>query len=126
MGPVMDVSGLLHPELSLLSNSITFSTVGTAITSALRDSSLLSLDGICKFATGLRDAPWKYKDGVHPRGRIFYLYQPVRVKNTRGGKEKWIAGTIVAVKGPETYLVRVPGNDRCFVYQMMLQAWVPM
>ena len=38
------------------------------------------------------------------------------VKNTRGGKEKWIAGTIVAVKGPETYLIRVHGNDRHFVY----------
>ena len=57
-----------------------------------------------------------YRDGLHPRGRIFYLYQPVRVTNTRGGKEKWIPGTIVAVKGPETYLVRVPGNDRRFVH----------
>ena len=54
--------------------------------------------------------------GFTPRGRIFDLYQPVRVKSTRGGKEKWIAGTIVAVKGPETYLVRVPGNDRRFVH----------
>ena len=57
-----------------------------------------------------------YRDGLHPRGRIFDLYQPVRVKNTRGGKEKWIPGTIVAVKGPETYLVRVTGNDRRFVH----------
>ena len=57
-----------------------------------------------------------YMNGLHPRGRMFYLYQPVRVKNTRGGKEKWIMGTIVAVKGPEIYLVRVPGNDRRFVH----------
>ena len=57
-----------------------------------------------------------YKDGLYPRGRIFDLYQPVRVKNTRGGKKKWIPGTIVTVKGPETYLVRVPGNDRRFVH----------
>ena len=57
-----------------------------------------------------------YRDGLHPRGRMFDLYQPVRVKNIRGGKEKWIAGTIVAVKGPETHLVRVPGNDRRFVH----------
>ena len=28
----------------------------------------------------------------------------------------WIAGTIAAIKGPETYLVRVPGNDRRFVH----------
>ena len=46
----------------------------------------------------------------------FDLYQSVRVKNTRGGKEKWIAGSIVAVKGPETYFVRVPDNDRRFVH----------
>ena len=48
-----------------------------------------------------------YMNGLHPRGPMFYLYQPVRVKNTRGGKEKWIMGTIVAVKGPETYHVFV-------------------
>ena len=29
-----------------------------------------------------------YRDGLHPRGRMFDFYQPVRVKNTRGGKEK--------------------------------------
>ena len=57
-----------------------------------------------------------HRDGLHPRGRMFDLYQPVRVKNTRGGKEKWIAGTIVAVKGPETYLVRVMGNNQRFVH----------
>ena len=44
------------------------------------------------------------------------MYEPVRVKNTREGKEKWILVTIVAVKGPETYLVRVPGNDRRYVH----------
>ena len=64
-----------------------------------------------------------------PLGRIFDLYQPVRVKNTtgcggRGGGGRWIPGTIVAVKGPETYLVRVPGNDHHFVHAnhfMMLE-----
>ena len=57
-----------------------------------------------------------YKDGAHPKLRTFDLYQPVRVKNVRGGKEKWIQGTIVAIKGPETYLVRVSGNNRRFVH----------
>ena len=59
-----------------------------------------------------------YRDGLHPKGRSFDLYQPVRVKNTRGGKEKWIPGIVVAVKGPETYLpvVRAPGNDRRYVH----------
>ena len=27
-----------------------------------------------------------YRDGLHPRGRIFDLYLPVRVKNTQGSK----------------------------------------
>ena len=57
-----------------------------------------------------------YKDGAHPKLRTFDLYQPVRVKNVRGGKEKWIQGTIVAIKGPETYIVRVSGNNRRFVH----------
>jgi len=36
-----------------------------------------------------------------------------------GGKEKlsgYLQGTIVARKGPETYLVRVPGNNCRFVH----------
>ena len=57
-----------------------------------------------------------YRDGLNPKARLFDLYQPVRVKNTRGGRERWIPGTIVAVKGPETYLVRIPGNNRRFVH----------
>lgn len=52
-----------------------------------------------------------YKDGAHPKLQTFDLYQQVRVK-----KEKWIQGTIVDRKGPETYLVRVPGNNRRFVH----------
>ena len=32
--------------------------------------------------------------GAHPKLRTFDLYQPVRVKNARGGKEKWIQGTV--------------------------------
>ena len=52
-----------------------------------------------------------YKDGLNPMRQICDLYQPVRVKNTRGARERWIPGTIVAVKGPETYLVRVPGTS---------------
>ena len=57
-----------------------------------------------------------YRDGLHPTGQRIDLYQPVRVKNTREGKEKWIPGTIVAVKGPDTYLVRVPCNERRYVH----------
>ena len=38
------------------------------------------------------------------------------VKNVRGGKEKWIPGTIVAMKGPETSLVRVSGDNCRFVH----------
>ena len=55
-------------------------------------------------------------DGLHPKMRVFDLYQSVRVRNMRGGKERWIPGTIVQIKGPLTYLVRVPGNNRRFVH----------
>ena len=44
------------------------------------------------------------------------MYQPVRVRNLRGGKEKWIPGTIVSIKGPHMYLVRIPGNTRRHVH----------
>lgn len=57
-----------------------------------------------------------HRDGNNPKMRSFDLYQAVRVRSVRGGKEKWIPGTIVAVKGPLTYLVRVPGNMRRFVH----------
>lgn len=56
------------------------------------------------------------KDGSFPRFRYFDVFQKVRVRNVRGGREKWIPGIIVERKGPLTYLVRVPGNDRRFVH----------
>jgi hypothetical protein len=55
-------------------------------------------------------------DGSKPKHRTFDVYQKVRVRNTRHGREKWIRGTIVAIKGPLTYLVRIPGNNRRFVH----------
>ena len=58
----------------------------------------------------------KHHDGEKPKMRSFDLNQTVKVRNVRGGKEKWIPGVIVAVKGPLTYLVRVPGNSRRFVH----------
>lgn len=48
--------------------------------------------------------------------RQFDLYQPVRVRNVRGGRDRWIPGTIVQIKGPRTYIVRIPGNNRRFVH----------
>ena len=56
------------------------------------------------------------RDGNHPKHRFFDKFQRVRVRNVRGGKEKWIPGVIVNVKGPHTYLVRVPGNNCRFVH----------
>ncbi|PIK44828.1 hypothetical protein BSL78_18307 [Apostichopus japonicus] len=53
-----------------------------------------------------------YEDGVNPKMISFDLYQSVKVRHLRGGKVKWIPGTIVEVKGPQTYLVRTPGNNR--------------
>ncbi len=58
----------------------------------------------------------RQQDGDSPRMRSFDLNQSVRVRNVRGGKEKWIPGVIVDIKGPSTYLVRVPGNSRRFVH----------
>ena len=46
----------------------------------------------------------------------FFLYQKVRILNVKVGKEKWISGTIVQIKGPNTYLVKVPGNKHRFVH----------
>ncbi|CAM1308929.1 Uncharacterised protein at_DN1797 [Pycnogonum litorale] len=57
-----------------------------------------------------------YKDAFAAKHRTFDLYQPVRVKNMRGGKEKWIPGTIVKIKGPHSYIIRMPGNSRRFVH----------
>ena len=34
----------------------------------------------------------------------------------REGREKWIPGTIVQIKGPSSYTVRVPGNKHRFVH----------
>ena len=55
-------------------------------------------------------------DGNFPKHRVYDLYQRVGVKQTRGGRDKWIPGTIVARKGPNSYLVRTPGNVRRFVH----------
>jgi hypothetical protein len=57
-----------------------------------------------------------YKDGSNPRPRSYHKFQKVRVLNKRGGKVKWIPGTILEIKGPNTYIVRIPGNDRRFVH----------
>ena len=52
----------------------------------------------------------------HDAGRVklrtFTVGQKVSVRNHRGGKEKWMSGTVVAVKGPRQYLVRVLGRTR--------------
>jgi len=34
----------------------------------------------------------------------------------RLGRERWIPGTIVQIKGPSSYIVRVPGNKHRFVH----------
>jgi len=73
---------------------------------------------------GRQAASKLYKDSAHPKWRTFDLHQPVRVKNVRGGREKWIQGTIFAIKGPET-LVRVPGNNHRFVHANHLIPGVP-
>ncbi|PFX14110.1 hypothetical protein AWC38_SpisGene21762 [Stylophora pistillata] len=58
----------------------------------------------------------RYKDGAHPKLRTFDLHQPVRVKMSEGERRNGYRAQVVAIKGPETYLVRVPGNNRRFVH----------
>ena len=58
----------------------------------------------------------RHCDGLSPKHRFYDINQQVLVRNIRGGKEKWIKGTVVGIKGPNTYLVRTPGNDRRFVH----------
>ncbi|XP_060082045.1 uncharacterized protein K02A2.6-like [Ylistrum balloti] len=52
----------------------------------------------------------------HDKGRVrvrtFSPKQTVRVRNFRGGQEKWIPGTIVRQLSPLTYLVRAGPNIR--------------
>ena len=38
------------------------------------------------------------------------------VRQTKERKEKWVPGVIVTKKGPNSYLVRNPGNNRRFVH----------
>lgn len=57
-----------------------------------------------------------HHDGNSPLMRKYDMYQRVLVRNMRGGKEKWIPGTIVKVTGPSTYVVRMAGNVRRFVH----------
>ena len=58
----------------------------------------------------------QHRDGPSPKHRFYDVHQHVLVRNIRGGKEKWLKGTVAKIKGPNTYIVRVPGNDRRFVH----------
>ncbi|XP_021340098.1 uncharacterized protein K02A2.6-like [Mizuhopecten yessoensis] len=49
----------------------------------------------------------KHHDKGRVRVRTFSRNQSVRVRNFRGGKEKWIVGSVVKQLGPLTYLIRV-------------------
>ena len=57
-----------------------------------------------------------HHDGNCPVVRKYDVYQRVLVRNKRGGKEKWMPGTVVKVTGPSTYIVRMAGNIRRFVH----------
>ena len=48
--------------------------------------------------------------------RTYDLYQKVKVRHMREGREKWIPGTIVQIKGASSYMVKVPGTKHRFVH----------
>ena len=48
--------------------------------------------------------------------RFFDIYQRVKVRNMRGGSEKWSPGTVIEILGPLTYHVRFLGNVRRVVH----------
>ena len=56
----------------------------------------------------------RQQDGRTTVTRTYDLYQKVKVRHMREGREKWIPGTIVQIKGPCSYIVRVPGNKHPF------------
>ncbi|XP_013403532.1 uncharacterized protein K02A2.6-like [Lingula anatina] len=56
----------------------------------------------------------QYQDKC-PKSRHFNLYDKVRVRNFRGGQEKWVPGCIVKVCGPQTYVVQI-GRLKRFVH----------
>lgn len=47
--------------------------------------------------------------------RSFVEEEPVRVRNFRGGQEKWLSATVIERKGPVSYLVQ-EGQRRCTVH----------
>ena len=57
-----------------------------------------------------------HHDGKCPIMRNYEMYQRVLVRNVRGGKEKWVPGTVVKITGPSTYVVRMFGNVHRFVH----------
>ena len=58
----------------------------------------------------------RQRDGSKPMTRSYDLFQHVLVRHMRQGRERWIPGTIVQIKGPSSYIVRVPGNKHRFVH----------
>ena len=59
----------------------------------------------------------QHHDGPRPvRHSQLDKYQPVRIRNMRGCKEKWIPKTVTKILGPLTYIVRLPGNNRRTVH----------
>ncbi|XP_064469988.1 uncharacterized protein K02A2.6-like [Ornithodoros turicata] len=63
-----------------------------------------------------------------PRGRVFQVGDPVRVRNYRGG-EKWVMGNVVERTGPVSYRVKVNCQNGTLVWRrhadQMITADVP-
>ena len=73
----------------------------------------LFLNPPCKSVEDRQEVAKTSKDGVNPKDRKFHLFQKVRIRNLRGGKEKWIKASVIHIEGPRTYVVRtVNGIER--------------
>ncbi|KAK2155442.1 hypothetical protein LSH36_240g02048 [Paralvinella palmiformis] len=57
----------------------------------------------------------QHHDGSRPRHLSqFDIYQPVIIRNIRGGRERWNHGTVTKIL--LTYIVRLPGNNRHVIH----------
>ena len=66
-----------------------------------------------------QDKQRQQRDKSHVKMRELSSHDSVNVRNTRGGVEKWVPGTVIRRLGPLTYLVKV-GRQLHYVHVDLL------